>query len=133
MEKKLNSLFKKYPKIFRQKDLPMTETCMCWGIECGDGWFDIISTLCENIQKYVDETGCPQVEAVQVKEKFGGLRFYVYNSDDFVENLINQAETESYQTCERCGTKNDVITKGSWITTLCGSCRKRYHINQNVT
>lgn len=26
-------LFEKYPKIFRQKDLSMNETCMCWGIE----------------------------------------------------------------------------------------------------
>ena len=31
-------LIKKHPKIFRQKDLPMTHTAMCWGIECGPHW-----------------------------------------------------------------------------------------------
>ena len=27
----------KYPTIFRQKELPMDQTAMCWGIECGKG------------------------------------------------------------------------------------------------
>ena len=42
-------LFKKYPEIFFEKDLSMKETCMCWGIECGDGWYNIIDTLCRLI------------------------------------------------------------------------------------
>ena len=32
-----NKLFEKYPKIFGQKDLPMTQTAMCWGIDCEIG------------------------------------------------------------------------------------------------
>ena len=45
-----DKLFEKYPKIFRQKDLPKTATCMCWGIATGDGWYDLIDTLCHKIQ-----------------------------------------------------------------------------------
>jgi hypothetical protein len=44
-------LFDKYPKIFRQKDLSMQETAMCWGIACGNGWYDLIDALCEEIQR----------------------------------------------------------------------------------
>ena len=45
-----DKLFEKYPKIFRQKDLSMDQTCMCWGIECGDGWYPILDALCAEIQ-----------------------------------------------------------------------------------
>ena len=51
LEKKL---FKKYPKIFAQKDFPMTHTAMCWGIECPDSWYWIIDNLCHSIQEYVN-------------------------------------------------------------------------------
>ena len=33
-----NKLFENYPEIFKQKDLPATDTAMCWGICCGDGY-----------------------------------------------------------------------------------------------
>ena len=66
-----NKLYEKYPKIFAQKDLPMSQTSMCYGIECGSGWYNIIDALCENIQNYVDQNRIEQVEATQIKEKFG--------------------------------------------------------------
>ena len=51
MRKELeDKLFNKYPEIFKQKDLPARETCMCWGITCGDGWYDIIDNLCKLIK-----------------------------------------------------------------------------------
>tara|TARA_A100001515_G_scaffold91598_1_gene73033 strand:+ start:3597 stop:3986 length:390 start_codon:yes stop_codon:yes gene_type:complete len=93
MNKELQDrLFEKYPKIFRQKDLSPQETCMCWGIACGDGWYDIIDTLCHQIQNYVDDNKIPQVEALQVKSKWGTLRFYVYGGDQYVQGLISMAE-----------------------------------------
>jgi len=97
-------LYNKYPKIFVDKDKSMQETCMCWGIEAPDDWYDIIDTLCHaltytystyiDIDKvdaehlgikpvrhndedcYVYSLYCPQVIADQVKEKYGTLRFY---------------------------------------------------------
>jgi glutaredoxin len=48
-----NYLCKKYPKIFVNRNKPMTETCMCWGFP-GDGWFYIIDSLCHNIQHWCD-------------------------------------------------------------------------------
>lgn len=50
-----NKLFEKYPKIFKQRDLSPQETCMCWGINCGDGWYDIIDRLCFLIQSRVEQ------------------------------------------------------------------------------
>ena len=69
-------LLNRYPKIFRQHTLPMTETCMCWGLDCGDGWYHLIDRLCGQLQWDIDRNHYPQIEATQVKEKFGTLRFY---------------------------------------------------------
>lgn len=59
-----------------------------------------------------------QVVAVQVKEKFGGLRFYTNGTDDVVNGMIRMAESLSYRTCEVCGNPGK-LRKGGWMQTLC--------------
>jgi len=44
----------KYPKIFANRYADMTVTAMCWGFECGNGWFNILDQLCNQIQHYID-------------------------------------------------------------------------------
>ncbi len=115
-------LCKKFPKIFAQRSLPMNETAMCWGFECGDGWYTLINNLCRDIQKHCDEKGF-QTEATQVKEKYGGLRFYVDSADDAIFDMIDKAEAESFKICEDCGTTEFVeVRNGGWIKTLCDDC-----------
>ena len=125
MKKELqDKLFEKYPKIFRQKDLPMQQTCMCWGITCGDGWYNIIDTLCHNIQSHVVSKGdSASTEATQVKEKYGGLRFYYDGGNELIRGLVFMAESLSCCTCEECGSPGMQNEKG-WIHTLCDPCRK---------
>lgn len=73
-------IFEKYPKIFKDKDLPMTETCMCWGLEVPDSWLPIIERLCFAMQNCAwvgpNTPKGMQVVAEQVKSKFNQLRFY---------------------------------------------------------
>jgi hypothetical protein len=55
MKKELDEyLCKVYPKMMVNRNLHMTETCMCWGFECGDGWFPILNQLMGNIQHHID-------------------------------------------------------------------------------
>lgn len=123
LEKKL---FEKYPKIFVQKDLSPQETAICWGIECRDGWYDLIDTLCGTLQFHTDHNHHPQIEAVQVKEKFGGLRFYTNTEDDFQHGIISFAEEMSHKICEACGSTKNVKTEGrNWIQTLCEDCKNK--------
>lgn len=57
MKKELDeALCKKYPKIFRDRHAKMTYTAMCWGFECGDGWYNIIDQLCRNMQWHIDQS-----------------------------------------------------------------------------
>ena len=132
MKKELQlKLYEDYPKIFRQKDMSPQETAMCWGIACGDGWYDLLHDLCGEIQNHCeninrrrsynrDEFTC---EAVQVKEKFGALCFYTYGSDDYIDGLVSMAEAVSLRTCSECGNKSiKNKTSRGWIHTLCKDC-----------
>ncbi len=116
-------LCKKYPLIFKNRHGDMRETLMCWGFECGDGWYQILDSLCGNIQHHIDWKAkqghhVPQVVAVQVKEKFGGLRFYYDGGDEQIYGMVRMAESWAANTCEECGQPGTMRT-GGWIRTLC--------------
>jgi len=114
-----NKLFDKHPKILCKANLP-------FGFECDDGWYEIIEELCRRITECLElRPDTPQVEAIQVKQKFGGLRFYATGGNEITDHLIRDAETISYKTCEGCGTMQNVskrIIKGHWIIQLCDNC-----------
>jgi hypothetical protein len=156
MRKELDeALCAKYPLIFKDRNADMRHTAMCWGFECGDGWYNIIDILCglltseyrsaKSRYDYLMETGVGNVlygtktvtqeaideakakldeetlrvpVAVQVKEKFGGLRFYVQAATDKHYNYISFAESMSYRTCEECGAPGKTYTDG-WHRTMC--------------
>lgn len=67
----------------------------------------------------------PQVLVIQVKEKFGGLRFYIRGGDEFIHNIIHMAEEISFYVCEECGSTKNITTEGKWTLTLCKKCRKK--------
>jgi hypothetical protein len=128
MKKELDDLLvEKYPKIFRDRYADMRITAMCWGAECGSGWFWLIDKLCERIQSHIDlnpHLNIEQVIAVQVKEKFGGLRFYYNGGNDYIDGMVSLAEHLSYYICENCGTTENVTqNENGWIFTLCYKCR----------
>lgn len=201
-EQHTKKLINKYPKIFAGVNKPPTESLMCFGFECGDGWYAILDALCHNIQYHIDnppwvpenvvirvlkrawnqtvwnwiifpigsffltrnnarvscpiypnpkydekkwklwrklqDTFCyqlkfkkpnitiPQVVAVQVKEKFGTLRFYYDGGDRTVQDLVNLAESMSARTCEICGATDDSVhmSKTGWVTVRCERCSK---------
>ena len=120
-------LCKTFPKMFVNRHAPMQETAMCWGFECGDGWFNIINHLCQNIQHHLDWKNkggevVPQVTVDQVKEKFGTLRFYYTGGDDAIDGMVRMAESMSGVTCEICGDIGESTSSG-WIKVLCETHR----------
>jgi lysozyme family protein len=103
-------------------------TSMWNTLDHGDGWLHIVDRLDRQIAEIA-----PDYEITQVKEKFGGLRFYIgtiHDEDEFrdVHCLISEAEAESLRTCEVCGVTEDVTTssgeRGYWVKTLCREHRR---------
>src|SRR5688572_15414673 len=119
-----NNLYNAFPRLFRQKDLGPKESCLYWGIETGDGWFPLLYTLCLEIEEIYanldeEEKAKGPYEAVQVKEKFGGLRFYMSNETEEMTQAIRNAEVKASRTCKQC---SDAITTKIGI---CETCRKK--------
>jgi hypothetical protein len=85
----------------------------------GPGWSGIIDRLVRDLLA-LNWDG----ELMQVKEKFGGLRFYIGSGSDAIFDRIAQAEEESDRTCETCGAPGKA-RGGGWILTLCDTHAKK--------
>jgi len=127
MDDKLeNKLYEKFPALFVEKDLSSTKTGMCFGCQCGNGWYDLIDRFCQEI---IDNDAA--IPFFSVKQKFGRLLIYtsIINEPDDKEKRLRFHEIEgrysleSSKTCEHCGSKKDVKMTGTWITPLCKKCR----------
>lgn len=179
-------LFERYPILYSQRTMGMHATAMCWGFECGDGWFEIVDDLSKKLESmnmrirneamakrgpvarfamwafsFVSDTpldiACSRleakslvwgdgwrprwyrrfwraanrlarpfpkpcyIEASQVKEKVGSLRFYTNVADDEADSYISDAERLSEKTCEECGGPGK-IRGGGWLMCLCDGC-----------
>lgn len=90
-----------------------------FGIECGDGWFEIIKNMAKKIEELNKGVVCEQI-----KEKYATLRVYTSMDTDEVLEITDQAEKESENTCEICGYYGKV-RQGSWWVTRCDTCFKK--------
>lgn len=85
-------------------------------LECvGEGWAPLIRRL------YAAKP--EDITVLQVKEKFGGLRFYVSPWDAGYGRLISEAESESFTLCETCGAQG-LDQSRYWALTLCDEHRR---------
>lgn len=83
------------------------------------GWFKLVTDLMTDLLTLGWDG-----KVSQVKEKFGGLRFYLDESNKQIEDRISKAEDDSFNTCETCGDPGKSRTKNYWIKTLCNKCIK---------
>ncbi|MDO5643922.1 MAG: hypothetical protein Q4G26_16230 [Paracoccus sp. (in: a-proteobacteria)] len=84
---------------------------MSWGLVVGDGWFPQLDQLCRDLTGVIDREGLHNFEVLQVKEKFGGLRFYAGGANVAAREMINTAERLSIQTCECCGCPGHLLVR----------------------
>jgi hypothetical protein len=113
------------------------------------GWGEIVRKGCEKLAKLDTH----RIHVHQVKEKFGGLRFYyaeerlppgpkwlaneegwdlpeqgwcyaVENAERWIGEIVDAMEQASYWVCDECGTTQNVTVEGGWIRTMCRSCRE---------
>lgn len=86
------------------------------------GWGDLITKIATTV-----EMSTCAILVDQIKEKFGGLRFYITHDFEAGQGLhedcpvwaaIEEAERASLIICEMCGQPGE-RRRGSWIRTLC--------------
>jgi hypothetical protein len=82
MKQELDKLLcEKYPKMMVNRNKNMQETCMCWGFECGDGWFNILDQLMGNIQHHIDwrekqRNGAMEYNEMAAQAKAGNFELF---------------------------------------------------------
>ena len=117
--------FDEFEKHLKEKYPEMYDNVYC-GIYIDKGWFNLVDTLSKQIYDYANSHGLEYPKVAQVKEKFGGLRFYADYTNEYMNNLIDTAEKMSIHICEVCG-KPGEQRDTSWIRTLCDEHYVEYH------
>ncbi len=119
------------PTLFADRFAPMTTTAMCWGFECGDGWYDLLEEAITKLEPLVAAAKKKDPEgwdfgyyrASQVKEKYGTLRFYMSGETKKMSTIIRKAERRSSKTCEACG-KAGKLRGDGWYVVRCDACNE---------
>jgi hypothetical protein len=75
----------------------------------GPGWASLIDAIFDHLPE--------DAYILQVKEKWGGLRFYVSGSSELLD-FISEMENKCLEMCEICG-RPGKPREGGWIRTLC--------------
>jgi hypothetical protein len=119
LEKKLVDRFK-----FLQRGEDDRTPYYMFGIECSDGWFDLLYKTFEGIEKILEQDS--NFRITQIKEKWGSIRIYTNFTNDPIDSLINKAELESEKICEDCGKKGKIINYNGWLRCQCTKCLKKW-------
>lgn len=94
---------------------------LIFGIECGNGWFPVIYKLSADIAKITTD-----ISVVQIKEKFGELRYYyswpetvTEEQNDAIRALVEAAVEQCSAVCEECGAPAQITDQDRWWVCLC--------------
>lgn len=123
-----------------EMDLDAMESCMAWGIECGDGWYMPLKRFCEAVEAMNSASPDKVIVAKQIKAKFGEMTVYWGLEEKgkpllereaaqnvLMEYLMKEAvvelENECRMTCELCGSTEDVL-EDRWLH-ICKNCKEK--------
>ena len=148
------------PVFFREREYDCQRTCMCWGLECGDGWAAALEEFARKtaVLNTMLRPFNRCVVGKQVKSKWADLRIYwdceLLDPDgkeelsdaeqsgvdvivSMMDDIINEAERRCANTCEICGYEGsgwnyDILTCGSWLTHKCRKCAQERQRSDGV-
>jgi len=115
-------------EIFNEDIARRVQAGLCKDAYVAKGWRPMVIELNEKLRA-ID----PSYRIDQIKEKFGGLRYYVAFCDDCslddakkMNDLIEQAEENSYEVCQTCGAAGRMrVTKG-YLHAECDACLESF-------
>lgn len=118
-------IMRAYPSVYGTGPRTIRNSLLGDGFLCGPGWYPLIERLSADLAEIVREDGLKRFRVVQVKEKFGGLRFYVKGGNERALDRIAEAVQEAERTCEGCGAPSSIRSIDGWLTKVCDDCRLR--------
>lgn len=108
----------KVPTWFHKKFIKWFPKYNKW--ELNKLFYDFIEKFRERSHKYISfkKIYVPAVKIDQIKEKFGGLRFYYSGGDSQVSGMVQFAEYLCSKTCDVSGDRGQLCMRGGWYKTL---------------
>ena len=106
---KVSTLVTDFPQLFAEHLIE---------VYCEDGWYSPLLAMCQTIESYIKRKGDVGFKIVQIKEKFGTLRVYFDDGDDYCKGVVDMTESLCEQTCEFCGSQGE-LRAGRWWKTTC--------------
>lgn len=111
-------------KVDEDYDYSYTELDMA---ETPNGWDLLLLMLIEEVKQCLDKVGyADEYRIMQVKEKFGSLRWYDDSAPkeiyDELRDIIGKYSVISEHICHSCGKPDSPVSKGAWIFTMCEDC-----------
>ena len=127
------------PTFLQEMNCNELESCMAFGIECGDGWFVPLKNFCEKAEALNRTMPDKVFVAKQIKEKFGEIRVYFglvekgkepwdasavrdEEKEKQFKELLDKLYEECDKKCEDCGAKGEMTVLNGWYRTLCKNC-----------
>ena len=102
------------PKERLQKILDRFENGYGAYIGVEEGWYPLLFELDERLSE-ID----PDYRIAQIKEKFGGLRYYIESKRyDETQKVVEEIENRSYTICEITGKPGRLVKRNGWYKTL---------------
>lgn len=108
------NLKEKYPKNFEN----------CIEVYIPSGWTDIINTCIDEIIE-LD----PDIQILQIKEKFAELRIYVSGTTQAVYKILEKYNDKISNTCQLCGKEGELRINRGWYSILCDNCQNEKYDN----
>jgi len=94
------------PEFYRESVSPPEKSCMCFGFECGDGWFEPLLDFSRKVEP---------LNELAIKSHFSFVASQV-------KEICAALEERCWNTCEKCGATEGIITTGEWMQRLCKNC-----------
>jgi hypothetical protein len=102
-QKLTEQLYHAFPHLYRGRLKSRYESSMCWGFECGDGWYQVIYDLSQSLSDYLEEHPELDFEVMQVKSKLGTFHFHINYRDSTTARMVEQARARASNICEVTG------------------------------
>lgn len=97
-----------------------------WTIETEmpEGWLKAFGEMmCEELDAAIKKAGLEEdFRVLQIKEKYGSLRFYCSHTNDEIGNIISKYELLSSNICLFCGKPDVPMLDIGWISPFCKDC-----------
>jgi hypothetical protein len=121
------ALVNEYPRLFVDYGAAPKHSPVAFAFDCGDGWFDLLDILCAQpvvLDLAEDGREVQPLRTMQIKQKYGTLRFYVGPATDEPFALIAFAEALSARGYETFGNKGH-IRGTTWLQSLFDPCAEK--------